>query len=150
MAGGVPRRRRYGRGRICREGTRRGVHIPDAEEGVADVNPHRGDIPQRGGVQGTSRDAALPQIQGGHAAHDQVTQARAHATARSRSRGQHLQEVDAEMMILTMMGYPVGALPILTIIATIIDPPATMLNVTGDTVSSITGKYGTSITAAKQ
>ena len=38
----------------------------------------------------------------------------------------------SEMMILTMMGYPVGALPILTIIATIIDPPATMLNVVGD------------------
>lgn len=39
----------------------------------------------------------------------------------------------SEMMILTMMGYPVGALPILTIIATIIDPPATVLNVIGDT-----------------
>lgn len=38
----------------------------------------------------------------------------------------------SEMMILTMMGYPVEALPILTIIATIIDPPATMLNVVGD------------------
>ena len=36
-----------------------------------------------------------------------------------------------------MMGYPVAALPILTIIATIIDPPATMLNVVGDTVSSM-------------
>src|SRR5574344_705200 len=43
----------------------------------------------------------------------------------------------SEMMILTMMGFPVAALPILTIIATIIDPPATMLNVTGDTVSSM-------------
>ena len=30
-----------------------------------------------------------------------------------------------------------GALPILTIIATIIDPPATMLNVVGDTASSM-------------
>jgi len=39
----------------------------------------------------------------------------------------------SEMMIITMMGYPVGALPILTIIATIIDPPATVLNVIGDT-----------------
>lgn len=39
----------------------------------------------------------------------------------------------SEMMILTMMGYPAGALPILTIIATIIDPPATVLNVIGDT-----------------
>ncbi len=41
----------------------------------------------------------------------------------------------SEMMILSMMGYPVTALPILTIIATIIDPPATMLNVTGNTAS---------------
>ncbi|MBP3285302.1 MAG: dicarboxylate/amino acid:cation symporter [Clostridia bacterium] len=39
----------------------------------------------------------------------------------------------SEMMILTMMGYPAAALPILTIIATIIDPPATLLNVVGDT-----------------
>lgn len=43
----------------------------------------------------------------------------------------------SEMMILTMMGYPVGALPILTIIATIIDPPATVLNVIGDTSGSM-------------
>ena len=43
----------------------------------------------------------------------------------------------SEMMILTMMGYPVAALPILTIIATIIDPPATMLNVIGDTSASM-------------
>lgn len=43
----------------------------------------------------------------------------------------------SEMMILTMMGYPVAALPILTIIATIIDPPATMLNVVGDMTTSM-------------
>lgn len=43
----------------------------------------------------------------------------------------------SEMLIITMMGYPIAALPILTIIATIIDPPATMLNVVGDTVSSM-------------
>lgn len=43
----------------------------------------------------------------------------------------------SEMLIISMMGYPVAALPILTIIATIIDPPATMLNVVGDTVSSM-------------
>lgn len=43
----------------------------------------------------------------------------------------------SEMMIITMMGFPVGALPILTIIATIIDPPATMLNVVGDASSSM-------------
>ena len=41
------------------------------------------------------------------------------------------------MLIITMLGYPVAALPILTIIATIIDAPATMLNVTGDTASSM-------------
>ena len=43
----------------------------------------------------------------------------------------------SEMLIISMMGYPVAALPILTIIATIIDPQATMLNVVGDTVSSM-------------
>ena len=43
----------------------------------------------------------------------------------------------SEMMILSMMGYPVAALPILTIIATIIDPPATLLNVTGNTAASM-------------
>lgn len=43
----------------------------------------------------------------------------------------------SEMMIITLMGYSVGALPILTIIATIIDPPATMLNVVGDSASSM-------------
>ena len=43
----------------------------------------------------------------------------------------------SEMMILTMMGYPVYALPILTIIATIIDPPATLLNVVGDSSASM-------------
>lgn len=43
----------------------------------------------------------------------------------------------SEMLIITMMGYPIVALPILTIIATIIDPPATMLNVVGDSSSSM-------------
>ena len=43
----------------------------------------------------------------------------------------------SETLILTMMGFPLTALPILTIIATIIDPPATMLNVCGDTASSM-------------
>ena len=38
----------------------------------------------------------------------------------------------SEMLIITLMGYPVGVLPILTIIATIIDAPATLLNVVGD------------------
>ena len=43
----------------------------------------------------------------------------------------------SEMLIISMMGYPVAALPILTMVATIIDAPATMLNVVGDTVSSM-------------
>ena len=43
----------------------------------------------------------------------------------------------SEMLIITMMGYPVSSLPILTIIATIIDVPATVLNVVGDDVSSM-------------
>ena len=43
----------------------------------------------------------------------------------------------SEMLIITMMGFPVAALPILTMVATIIDAPATMLNVVGDTVSSM-------------
>lgn len=43
----------------------------------------------------------------------------------------------SEMLIITMMGYPIAALPILTIIATIIDPPATMLNVVGDSSLSM-------------
>ena len=43
----------------------------------------------------------------------------------------------SEMLIITMLGYPVGALPILTIIATIIDSPATILNVVGDSASAM-------------
>ena len=43
----------------------------------------------------------------------------------------------SEMMIITMMGFEPAALPILTIIATIIDPPATMLNVVGDSSCSM-------------
>ena len=43
----------------------------------------------------------------------------------------------SEALIISMLGYPMGALPILTIIATIIDAPATMLNVVGDTSSSM-------------
>ena len=41
----------------------------------------------------------------------------------------------SEMLILTMMNYNVAALPILTIVATIIDAPATLLNVVGDSAS---------------
>ena len=41
------------------------------------------------------------------------------------------------MMIITLMGFSPACLPVLTIIATIIDAPATMLNVVGDTASSM-------------
>ena len=43
----------------------------------------------------------------------------------------------SEMLIISLLGYPVGALPILTIIATIIDSPATVLNVVGDSASAM-------------
>ncbi len=43
----------------------------------------------------------------------------------------------SETLIITSLGFPISALPMLTIIATIIDPPATMLNVVGDTASSM-------------
>ena len=43
----------------------------------------------------------------------------------------------SEMLIITLLGFPIYSLPILTIIATIIDAPATVLNVTGDTASSM-------------
>ncbi|MBR3887731.1 MAG: dicarboxylate/amino acid:cation symporter [Clostridia bacterium] len=43
----------------------------------------------------------------------------------------------SETLIITMLGCPLSALPILTIIATIIDAPATVLNVVGDSASSM-------------
>lgn len=43
----------------------------------------------------------------------------------------------SETLIITMLGFPLASLPILTIIATIIDAPATVLNVVGDTASSM-------------
>lgn len=43
----------------------------------------------------------------------------------------------SEMMILTLMGFPAAALPILTIIATVIDAPATTLNVVGNTSAAM-------------
>lgn len=43
----------------------------------------------------------------------------------------------SEMFILSLMNFPAAALPILTIIATIIDAPATVLNVVGDASSSL-------------
>lgn len=43
----------------------------------------------------------------------------------------------SEMFIISLMGFPIASLPILTIIATIIDAPATLLNVVGDSASSM-------------
>jgi Na+/H+-dicarboxylate symporter len=43
----------------------------------------------------------------------------------------------SELMIITMLGFPVAALPILSIIATIIDAPATVLNAVGNSASSM-------------
>lgn len=43
----------------------------------------------------------------------------------------------AEMFIISILGAPISALPMLTIIATIIDAPATVLNVVGDSASSM-------------
>lgn len=43
----------------------------------------------------------------------------------------------SEMFILQILGFPLTALPILSIIATIIDAPATVLNVVGDSCSSL-------------
>lgn len=42
-----------------------------------------------------------------------------------------------EMMIITLYGLPIEALPIISTIGVLVDPPATMINVTGDSVSSM-------------
>lgn len=42
-----------------------------------------------------------------------------------------------EMLIITMYGFPLEALPILAVLGTLIDPPATMVNATGDTVTGM-------------
>lgn len=52
-----------------------------------------------------------------------------------------------ELLIVTMYGFPVEALPIISMIGTLVDPPATMVNAVGDNVSSmmvarvLNGKY---------
>ncbi|QTD41779.1 dicarboxylate/amino acid:cation symporter [Sporosarcina sp. Te-1] len=42
-----------------------------------------------------------------------------------------------EMVIVTMYGLPLEALPIISAIGVVVDPPATMVNSTGDTVASM-------------
>ena len=47
----------------------------------------------------------------------------------------------AEMFIISLLGAPISALPMITVIATIIDAPATVLNVVGDSASSMLVTY---------
>jgi len=42
-----------------------------------------------------------------------------------------------EMMIVSLYGLPIEALPLISAIGVVVDPPATMVNATGDTVSSM-------------
>jgi len=42
-----------------------------------------------------------------------------------------------EMLIVTMYGFPPEALPLISMIGTLVDPPATMVNATGDNVASM-------------
>ena len=43
----------------------------------------------------------------------------------------------SESLIISMLGYPMAALPLLTMVATVIDPPATVLNVVGDEAAAM-------------
>lgn len=42
-----------------------------------------------------------------------------------------------EMLIVTLYGFPPEALPLLAVLGTLVDPPATMVNSTGDTVTGM-------------
>ncbi len=42
-----------------------------------------------------------------------------------------------ELLIVTLYGFPLAALPLITMIGTIVDPPATMLNSVGDNVTCL-------------
>jgi Na+/H+-dicarboxylate symporter len=42
-----------------------------------------------------------------------------------------------ELMIVTLYGFPPEALPVISMIGTLVDPPATMVNATGDNVASM-------------
>jgi Na+/H+-dicarboxylate symporter len=42
-----------------------------------------------------------------------------------------------ELLIITLYGFPIAALPLITMIGTIVDPPATLLNAVGDNVTSM-------------
>lgn len=43
----------------------------------------------------------------------------------------------SESLIISMLGFPMAALPLLTMVATVIDPPATVLNVVGDEAAAM-------------
>ena len=43
----------------------------------------------------------------------------------------------SESLIISMLGYPMAALPLLTMVATVIDPAATVLNVVGDEAAAM-------------
>jgi Na+/H+-dicarboxylate symporter len=40
-----------------------------------------------------------------------------------------------ELLIITLYGFPIEAMPLITMIGTIIDAPATMVNAVGDNVT---------------
>lgn len=42
-----------------------------------------------------------------------------------------------ELLIVTLYGFPVTALPVISMVGTLVDPPATMVNATGDNVCSM-------------
>ncbi len=42
-----------------------------------------------------------------------------------------------ELLIVTLYGFPIEALPVLAMVGTIVDPPATMVNAVGDNVASM-------------
>ena len=42
-----------------------------------------------------------------------------------------------ELLIVTLYGFPIEALPLISMVGTLVDPPATMVNSTGDTVVSM-------------
>src|SRR3989338_3802438 len=42
-----------------------------------------------------------------------------------------------ELLIITVFGFPVAAMPIITMLGTLVDPPATMVNVVGDNTSGM-------------
>ena len=42
-----------------------------------------------------------------------------------------------ELMIVTLYGFPVEAMPIISMVGTLVDPPATMVNAIGDNVASM-------------